>query len=110
VLAIDIPRPIDQTPSCLGISWRRRQPKTSAASVQASRSLLDDHGLSSKGSRSAKFARRRSRGSTPSAIASSSMALSSAQLPGPSIGARIGQDFTRLMRSMNWSVSMFGQA
>ena len=33
VLAIDIPRPSVQTPSCLGISWRRRQPNTSAASA-----------------------------------------------------------------------------
>jgi hypothetical protein len=71
---------------------------------------LLDHGLPSAGDTSAKLASRRSRGSIPVSSASSFIALSNAQSPGPSTGARIGVGTLSETRSISSRSRIAGDA
>jgi hypothetical protein len=93
-----------------GAGSRPAQPKRSAPSRRHATRLRELNGTPSSGSSPGSLTIRSSTGSIPAAIASSSIADSSANIPGHSPGARIHDGVGTFSRARRCVVSRFGAA
>ena len=100
-------RPSRRTP---GVGSRSRQPNRSAPSRRHATRLRELNGLPLSGSTSLSLRMRSSTGSMPAAIASSSIADSSAYIPGHSPGARIQEGVGTSSWATRCPVRRFGAA
>ncbi len=109
-VAAATPVPIHQSPSSVARASRGRahQPKRSAPRWRHSTSRRLLKGFPVSGSTSGSLRSRSSIGSTPAASASSSIATSSANMPGISPGARIHEGTATSRPATRWLVRRCG--